>query len=144
MFENATIIVEFKKNVGRISDAYDIHAGNLGKVLQLDASIMGVYKERSEVCEMNVVLSDKGMKINGLDKNEKNNVRLIRGYQYSEDHHVILSTVAEIPAQQIQIEPPLGKDVRGKAGARKEYKDCIMYGPEATKVHTCPGRLYIS
>ena len=139
MFENATIIVEFKKNVGRISDAYDIHAGNLGKVLQLDASIMGVYKERSEVCEMNVVLSDKGMKINGLDKNEKNNVRLIRGYQYSEDHHVILSTVAEIPAQQIQIEPPLGKDVRGKAGARKEYKDCIMYGPEATQGAHLPG-----
>ena len=39
---------------------------------------MGVYKERSEVCDMNVVLSDKGMKINGSDKNEKNNVRLLR------------------------------------------------------------------
>ena len=101
---------------------------------------MGVYKERSEVCEMNVVLSDKGMKINGLDKNEKHNVRLISRLSVIVRIIMsILSTVAEIPAQQIQIEPPLGKDVRCKAGARKEYKDCIMYGPEATQGAHLPG-----
>ena len=150
-FYHATIHYVFDEGVGLKSETDDIHAGNLGRVLNMNASIMGMAREKNVGSELTIMYDKKGMKLMGNDidnttgdkderralKKELGSPQHMYGFKYDENLMTILETLKEIPATEIQIEPPLGASTNKQM--RKIHKTGVLYGTNASESSHIPG-----